>query len=157
MIPRSEAIEAIKSRFPNSVFVFSNGLTSREAAGLLGLDGSLFLLHAMGEALPVASGLASARPDLSIVVVEGDGNALMGAACWPLGIPNNVHHFILENGEFETTGGQRLPGDTVWPAFSEVISVSSGGRQLPNPPAAAAILESLSERIMNVGNNNYGV
>ena len=80
---RTEAIQNIVKKHPDGIFIFSNGLTTRLAVELLGLDGPFFyLLHGMGETLSVGIGMASALSK-EVVVIEGDGNALMGLASWP--------------------------------------------------------------------------
>jgi sulfopyruvate decarboxylase subunit beta len=68
---------------------------------------------AMGQALSNALGLALGRPDLCVIVLDGDGSLLMnlgtlvtiaGAA------PANLVHFVCENGCYEANGSHPLPG-----------------------------------------------
>jgi thiamine pyrophosphate-dependent acetolactate synthase large subunit-like protein len=63
----------------------------------------------MGMASSIALGLALARPDLRVIVLDGDGSILMNLgslaterAC---GVGNLVH-VIWDNGGWEITGGQ---------------------------------------------------
>ncbi len=59
-----------------------------------------------------ALGLALARPDKKIVVLDGDGSLLMNLGSLVTiahMAPANLLHFVLENGIYETTGGQPLP------------------------------------------------
>jgi sulfopyruvate decarboxylase subunit beta len=67
----------------------------------------------MGSAGSVGLGLALARPDERVLVIDGDGSLLMQlgtlvsvADCQPM----NLYHAVLENGIYETSGGQSLPG-----------------------------------------------
>jgi hypothetical protein len=136
---RVDALRYIFSRHRDAFFVLSNGLTSREAASFADQENSFYLLHAMGEALSVGIGLATSRPDLPVVVIDGDGNALMGLAAWSMMPVANVSYYILRNGLFETTGGQPLPGLPVTPAWCTVIEVTPGKAQTPNPPPPLAI------------------
>jgi sulfopyruvate decarboxylase subunit beta len=69
-------------------------------------------VRAMGECSSFALGLALARPDKRVVVLEGDGSLCMNLAslitiadC----APPNFYQFILHNRVYETTGGQTLP------------------------------------------------
>lgn len=68
---------------------------------------------AMGHAADLALGVALARPDRRVWCLNGDGSMLMslgtlvtiaGAA------PPNLVLFVLENGTYEITGNQRVPG-----------------------------------------------
>jgi thiamine pyrophosphate-dependent acetolactate synthase large subunit-like protein len=67
----------------------------------------------MGQAPPFALGLALARPDRHVIVLNGDGSTLMClgtlvtiAHCRP----DNLTMVIVENGTYEVTGNQPIPG-----------------------------------------------
>lgn len=146
---RSEACRWICAAHPDSVIVFSNGLTSREAVQELGLGRYFYMVHAMGESLSVGTGLARSRPDLDVVVIEGDGNASMGAAAW-CEPPENLTHYVLANGVHETTGGQPVSVPRPLPPWIRVVPIEIGAIGAPNPPPPSAIkdavLKWLSER-----------
>ena len=135
---RIEAIRHIQARHPEAFFVLSNGLTSREAACFADRPANFYLLHAMGEALAVGIGLATARPELTVVVVDGDGNALMGLAAWSMMPVANVRYYVLRNGCYETTGGQPLPELPFVPDWCTVLTVTPGTHNAPNPPPPLA-------------------
>ncbi len=68
---------------------------------------------AMGQASSHALGLALDRPDMRVIVLDGDGSLLMnlgtlvtiaGAA------PANLVHFVCEKGYYEANGSHPLPG-----------------------------------------------
>ena len=139
---RVEAIQAIIEKHGEAFFILSNGLTSREAVHFLRNDRSFYMLHGMGESLSVGMGLASARPNLKVVVIEGDGNALMGMASWSLEIPANLRHYIISNGEFETTGGQKIPAFPCLPERTEIVEFTSENLGAPNPPAPTEIYKN---------------
>lgn len=68
---------------------------------------------AMGKLSSVALGLALARPDRKIVVLDGDGSLLMnlGSLVTVGGMqPKNLVHMVCQNGVYEVTGGQPVPG-----------------------------------------------
>lgn len=131
---RIEAIETILKRHPQALVVLSNGLTAREAAALRPEDRCLYLLHAMGEAYSVGLGVAQARPDAQVVVIDGDGNALMGLAAWCNAPPPNLTYYVLQNGSYQTTGGQPLP-DLPWrPDWCTVLPIEGAPLGTPNPP-----------------------
>lgn len=134
MNSRSDTLRALLDAHPAAFVVLSNGLTAREAAHFHRQDRCLYLLHAMGEALAVGVGLAQARPELEVVVIDGDGNALMGLASWSLLPLPNLRYYVLVNGLFETTGGQALPPLPAIPALCTLVPMAPGKADTPNPP-----------------------
>jgi phosphonopyruvate decarboxylase len=70
---------------------------------------NFYLWASMGMASSVGLGLAVARPDRRVVVVDGDGAALMNLGSFvTVGwrAPRNLVWLVLENGVFLETGGQ---------------------------------------------------
>ncbi|MFC1919190.1 thiamine pyrophosphate-dependent enzyme [Chloroflexota bacterium] len=68
---------------------------------------------AMGYGSSVGLGLALARPDRKVIVLDGDGSLLMnlGALVTIADVsPPNLIHFVLENGLYELPGAISLPG-----------------------------------------------
>ena len=68
---------------------------------------------AMGKTASVALGIALAKPDRRVYVLDGDGSLLMNlGALVTIGSagPTNLVHFVFENGVYEVTGGQAIPG-----------------------------------------------
>ena len=145
---RVEAIKKIKSLHQGAIFIFSNGLTSREASNFCDDLNCFYLLHAMGEALSVGIGLASTLPDFQVVVVDGDGNALMGSSSWILNEQKNLHYYILKNGIFATTGNQKLPENISWPEYSKVLEIDKlNVINSSNPPSPTKIINKLENWI----------
>ncbi|WP_205963602.1 thiamine pyrophosphate-dependent enzyme [Roseicella aquatilis] len=72
-------------------------------------DLNYYLWAAMGSAMTVGLGLAAAQPHRPVLVVTGDGEALMGfgaLATIALRKPKNLSIVILDNGHFGETGMQ---------------------------------------------------
>jgi thiamine pyrophosphate-dependent acetolactate synthase large subunit-like protein len=72
-------------------------------------DLNYYLWAAMGSAMTVGLGLATAQPTRPVVVITGDGEALMGfgaLATIALRRPPNLSLVILDNGHFGETGMQ---------------------------------------------------
>lgn len=72
------------------------------------------LTGGMGKASSLALGIALARPDIKVIVFDGDGSLLMnlGSLVTVAGkSPPNFYHFVLENGVYAVTGGQPIPGN----------------------------------------------
>ncbi|CAM5675109.1 thiamine pyrophosphate-dependent enzyme [Streptomyces purpurascens] len=71
--------------------------------------GTYYLWGAMGAAVPLALGLALARPDRPVVAVTGDGEHLMGIgtlATIGVRLPPNLTVVVLDNAHFGETGMQ---------------------------------------------------
>jgi thiamine pyrophosphate-dependent acetolactate synthase large subunit-like protein len=67
----------------------------------------------MGKASSVGLGVALARPDKKVVVLDGDGSLLMnlGSLVTITGLaPKNLLHVVLEGTTYDTSGGQPTPG-----------------------------------------------
>jgi sulfopyruvate decarboxylase subunit beta len=70
-------------------------------------------IGAMGQASSHALGLALGRPDLTVIVLDGDGSLLMNLGSLvtiAAAAPPNLVHFVLENGCYEANGSHPLPG-----------------------------------------------
>jgi thiamine pyrophosphate-dependent acetolactate synthase large subunit-like protein len=70
---------------------------------------NFYMWNSMGMASSIGLGLALARPDLRVVILDGDGSVLMNLSSLATertaGVDNLVH-VIWDNGGFEITGGQ---------------------------------------------------
>jgi sulfopyruvate decarboxylase subunit beta len=66
----------------------------------------------MGQGPALGLGLALARPDLGVIVVNGDGATLMnlGVLVTIAAHPANLFLILIDNGVYEVTGGQPLAG-----------------------------------------------
>lgn len=67
----------------------------------------------MGQAPPLALGLALARPERRVIVLNGDGSTLMCLGTLVTIAQNPADNFtmvIVENGTYEVTGNQPIPG-----------------------------------------------
>jgi len=106
---QSEAIAQIFELCPDRRLVCANGLISRWAS-MSARDGQAFyMLGSMGLAPSIALGMALAKPDTPVGVIDGDGNLLMDASS--LAAIGNAPvrdfvHFNLNNRSYSSTGGQ---------------------------------------------------
>jgi len=69
-------------------------------------------IGAMGKASSFALGLALARPDQKVWVLDGDGSLLMnlgGLVTIAAQQPKNLLHVVYNNGAYDTSGGQPVP------------------------------------------------
>ena len=68
---------------------------------------------AMGHAADLALGVALARPDRQVICLNGDGSMLMTLGTLVTIVDSgadNLVLFVFENGTYEITGNQRVPG-----------------------------------------------
>jgi phosphonopyruvate decarboxylase len=112
---RIEALSAIvEGLSPETCYVATTGYTSRELAALRAERGEPgerdFLgVGSMGHAASIALGMALARPDLSVVCLDGDGSLAMHLGVMALvggRRPSNLGHVLLNNRVHESVGGQ---------------------------------------------------
>jgi phosphonopyruvate decarboxylase len=76
-------------------------------------DLSVTCVGFMGGASSLGLGLALARPDRRVLVLDGDGSLLMqlGSLATVAGAaPRNLVHFLFKNGVYHTSGAQGIPG-----------------------------------------------
>lgn len=112
MMTAREALEVLAAHRGGRVVV-----TTMSAAGVwpelsdTPLDFA-YLPSAMGQGPSFALGLALARPEPGVVVVNGDGCTLMNLGCLVTlaNQPANVWLIVFDNGHYEVTGGQPTAG-----------------------------------------------
>lgn len=98
-----------RTEVADSVIIASTGFAGRELYAIQDRPNHLYMVGSMGCAPLLGLGLAMARPDLKVYVVDGDGAALMrlGAMSTLAAYgPTNLYHLLLDNGMHESTGGQ---------------------------------------------------
>ncbi|MEV7440855.1 phosphonopyruvate decarboxylase [Streptomyces sp. NPDC091204] len=107
---RAEAISrVVQSMDPATCLVATTGKTARELERDWDRGRNLYVVGSMGCASSVALGVALHARDRNVVVLDGDGAALMRleamAAIGRLA-PPNLLHILLDNESYESTGGQ---------------------------------------------------
>lgn len=110
-LSRGEALRAVVDATPESesIVVATTGYTGRELFSIRDRPNHLYMVGAMGCASSFALGLSMAVPDKRVVIVDGDGAALMrmgNLATAGAYAGSNFHHLLLDNGVHESTGGQ---------------------------------------------------
>jgi len=109
-VTRAEAIRAIISRLADrDVALFTTGMISREAYSLGDREGNFYMLGSMGLLSAFGLGIALNNPARRVVIVEGDGSALMSLGNFALigsQQPRNLCHIVIDNEAYESTGGQ---------------------------------------------------
>jgi len=107
---REEALRAVQRAVePSDIVIATTGFTGRELYACDDRHNQLYVVGSMGCASSIGLGLAWARPDRRVVVLDGDGAMLMrlGAlATLAYEQPKNLVHILLDNEAHESTGGQ---------------------------------------------------
>lgn len=107
---RRALLQAVRSvASAGDVLVATTGYTGRELYALGDSANQFYMVGSMGCALSFGLGLARARPQRRIIVLDGDGALLMRlGALGTVGFerPANLLHVLLDNGQHESTGGQ---------------------------------------------------
>ena len=76
-------------------------------------DLDVAVVRPMAKCADIGLGLALARPDMGFWVLDGDGSLLMNLGCLVTiasAAPPNLVHFVYQNGTYDTTGAQPVPG-----------------------------------------------
>lgn len=106
---RFEALKVISDTLKNELVVSTTGMISRELFASKDRDENFYMLGSMGLASPVALGISLNKPKKKIVAIEGDGSMLMNLGIMTMvaaGKPKNLIIVVLDNGCYESTGGQ---------------------------------------------------
>jgi phosphonopyruvate decarboxylase len=108
---RAEVLRDIVARTSpdTDVLIATTGYTGRELHALCDRPNQLFMVGSMGCASSLGLGLARARADLRVIVIDGDGAALMRmGAMSTIGnyAGGNLVHLILDNEAHDSTGAQ---------------------------------------------------
>jgi phosphonopyruvate decarboxylase len=116
---RAEALREVIAGTPQNAraVLASTGYCGRELYALEDRANHFYMVGSMGCVVPLALGLALARPDLNVLALDGDGAALMRLGAFATAgvyAPRNFAHLLLDNGAHDSTGGQA----TVAPGLS---------------------------------------
>ena len=89
-----------------------------------GNDRDLICLGFMGGASSMALGVALARPELPVWVLDGDGSLAMQLGSLLTianAAPTHFLHIVFNNGVYDTSGGQTVPADGLasWVGLAE--------------------------------------
>ena len=106
---RYEAIKDIMKTIDDELIICNIGFPSRELYEINDRDKNFYMIGSMGLASSIGLGLALAKPDKDIVVIDGDGSLLMNMGSLVTIFANNPHNLtwiIIDNGAYGSTGNQ---------------------------------------------------
>lgn len=99
-----------------TVLIASTGFNGRELYAIDDRPNQLYMVGSMGCAASLGLGLSLVRPDKKIIVIDGDGAALMrlgNMATVGAYAGGNYYHLLLDNQVHESTGGQATVSSAV--------------------------------------------
>lgn len=157
---RIDAINNIMENVKDEIVISSCGFISRELFMVKDRPRNFYVMGSMGMELGIGLGIAYSRPDLKVIVISGDGAALMSLGTIVLhkkmGL-KNLHHYILDNNCHATTGGQPTCSDAVdfekLGINTKVIKVSGEKGDAPRVPLTPVqikerFMRAIPDRIM---------
>jgi phosphonopyruvate decarboxylase len=116
-LTRTAAIELILDALAgDEAIIATTGKTGRELFTISDRPNHLYVVGGMGTASAIGLGVAHALPKQPVVVIDGDGAALMKlGALATIGFyqPSNLLHIVLDNQVHDSTGGQQTASGVV--------------------------------------------
>src|SRR5205823_8516294 len=108
VVLRIDCLRAVYDDIQDCAVVTIMGAVAAELYSLGHRANFFYLEHAMGLASSVGLGIALARPDLRVVVIDGDGSVLMnlgGLTTLARYAPGNLTHVVFDNESLLSVGG----------------------------------------------------
>jgi len=105
---RIDALNAIYPELERSVVVTIMGAVAAELQSIGHRPSFFYLQHAMGLASSLGLGIALSRPELPVVVIDGDGSILMnlgGFTTLARYRPKRLIHVVFDNESLLSVGG----------------------------------------------------
>lgn len=115
MMDRKKALELLAARITDEIVV-STYSTATDWISIIERPLNYFSSGAMGLASSHGLGLALARPERRVIVLDGDGSLLMNLPTLvTIGrvAPRNFTHLVFRNGTYEANGGHPIPNPEV--------------------------------------------
>ncbi|MDX1392757.1 MAG: thiamine pyrophosphate-dependent enzyme [Gemmatimonadota bacterium] len=105
---RATCLELIYAEIEDRLVVTIMGACAQELYDLGHRENFFYLQHAMGLASSIGLGLARHLPHERVIVLDGDGSALMNLGTFATLAryrPTNLVHIVFDNGSLLSTGG----------------------------------------------------
>ena len=136
---RLDALRAVYDKLVDRVVVTIMGAVAVELQSIGHRPNFFYLQHAMGLASSMGLGIALSRPELSVIVFDGDGSILMnlgGLTTLARYRPKNLVHVVFDNESLLSVGG--------FPTATSTGSDIAGIARAAGVPRTARV-ESLNE------------
>lgn len=144
---RTDALTTILENLDgNEAIIATTGKTGRELFTIADHDNHIYIVGGMGTASGIGLGIAHALPGQPVVVLDGDGAALMKmGALATVGYyqPKNLIHIILDNEQHDSTGGQQTVSSTTH--FAQIAAACNYRRAIAsdNPADLPGIIKDI--------------
>jgi len=105
---RLDALKSVYDKLHDRVVITIMGAVAAELQAIGHRPNQFYLQHAMGLASSMGLGVALTRPELSVVVFDGDGSILMnlgGLTTLARYRPKNLVHVVFDNESLLSVGG----------------------------------------------------
>lgn len=105
---RIDALKSVYDKLHDRVVITIMGAVAAELQAIGHRPNQFYLQHAMGLASSMGLGVALTRPELSVVVFDGDGSILMnlgGLTTLARYRPKNLVHVVFDNESLLSVGG----------------------------------------------------
>jgi phosphonopyruvate decarboxylase len=137
-INRNTVLQRIIEHTPeeNTVIIATTGFTGRELFAVNDRANQLYMVGSMGCASSLGLGISLARPDLKVIIIDGDGAGLMRMGNFAtIGsyAGSNLIHILLDNEVHDSTGAQAtVAGNIDFAKIAEAsgYSVSLTGNEI---------------------------
>lgn len=106
---RYDAIKDIMENIEDELVICNIGFPSRELYEIDDRSQNFYMIGSMGLASSIGLGLALAKPNKNIVVIDGDGSLLMNMGSFVTVFannPSNLTWIVIDNGAYGSTGNQ---------------------------------------------------
>ncbi len=139
---RIAALKAVYGKLEECVVVTIMGAVAAELQSLGHRPNFFYLQHAMGLASSLGLGIALTRPELKVVVFDGDGSILMnlgGFTTLARYRPGNLVHVVFDNESLLSVGG--FPTAT---STGSDLAAIAGGAGVPRTTTVRTVDEFTS-------------
>jgi len=105
---RLDALRSVYDQLAQRVVVTIMGAVAAELQSIGHRPSFFYLQHAMGLASSMGLGIALSRPELSVIVLDGDGSVLMNLGALTTMAryrPKNLLHVVFDNESLLSVGG----------------------------------------------------
>ncbi|WP_320068947.1 thiamine pyrophosphate-dependent enzyme [Micromonospora sp. RTGN7] len=112
---KTAAVRAVIEATSAEPIIFTTGYSSRIAKHLANRPNHFYMTGSMGLAASIGTGIALSS-GRRVVVVDGDGALAMNPGCLITAgafVHLPLFHLVLDDGQYESTGGQEVPSRRV--------------------------------------------
>lgn len=145
---RIDALRAIHPTLERHVVVTIMGAVAAELQEVGHRPGFFYLQHAMGLASSMGLGIALSRPDVQVIVLDGDGSLLMNLGTLTTLAryrPANLVHLVFDNESLLSVGG--FPTATSTGTDLAAVAAGAGVRRTATVETVDELSAALDEAL----------